>query len=84
MKLAEYKRIEDGTFWGEIPGFQGLWGNAATLDECEVELKEPLESWLSHSLWLNDDGLPVLEEISLVPRPACTGEVLKASRTTRS
>lgn len=30
MRHAQYERIEDGTFFGEIPGFEGLWANAPT------------------------------------------------------
>ncbi len=46
MKQAKYKTIEDGTYFGDIPGFQGVWGNAKTLKECQTELREVLEEWL--------------------------------------
>ena len=46
MKQAKYKTIEDGTYFGDIPGFQGVWGNAKTLEECQIELREVLEEWL--------------------------------------
>lgn len=34
---------DDGTFYGEIPGFQGVYANAATLEACRDELEEVLE-----------------------------------------
>lgn len=47
MKKAHYEIIEDeGTFWGEIEGFQGVWGKAKTLEDCRVALKEALEEWI--------------------------------------
>lgn len=46
MKKAKYKIAEDGTFFGEIPGFRGVWANCDTLDECRAELQEVLEGWI--------------------------------------
>ncbi len=37
MKRARYELIEDGTFYGSIPGFDGVWANAATLEGCREE-----------------------------------------------
>jgi hypothetical protein len=31
MRRAGYEKIEDGTYFGTIPGFQGVWGNAKTV-----------------------------------------------------
>ena len=30
MDHAVYEQIEDGTYFGSIPEFQGVWSNAAT------------------------------------------------------
>jgi predicted RNase H-like HicB family nuclease len=69
MHLAEYEVIEDdGTYFGSIPDFQGLWANGKTLEECRDELKSTLEDWLILGLWQNDTSLPVLGKLSLVPR----------------
>lgn len=46
MRRAQYERIEDGTYFGEIPGFEGLWANAPTEDECRRELRDVLEGWI--------------------------------------
>jgi len=67
MKKAHYELIEDGTFWGNIPGFQGVWGNGPTLGECREDLSGALEVWLVLGLWMNDTDLPVLGRLSIVP-----------------
>jgi predicted RNase H-like HicB family nuclease len=47
MEMAKYEIIEDDhTYWGEIPGFKGVWGRAKTLEECREELRETLEEWI--------------------------------------
>lgn len=46
LEKAHYKFLEDGTWFAEIPGFQGVWANAATVEECRHELTEVLEEWL--------------------------------------
>ncbi len=46
MKKARYEILPDGTFYGEIPGFDGVWANADTLEECRDELEEVLEEWI--------------------------------------
>jgi predicted RNase H-like HicB family nuclease len=47
MKKARYEILpDDGGFYGEIPGFQGVYANAGTLEECRDELEEALEDWI--------------------------------------
>jgi predicted RNase H-like HicB family nuclease len=46
LEKAHYKVLEDGTWFAEIPGFQGVWANANTVEECRHELMEVLEEWL--------------------------------------
>ncbi len=43
---ATYRLLEDGSYFGEIPGFDGVWANAANLETCREELTEVLEEWL--------------------------------------
>jgi len=43
---AEYKKLEDGNWFTEIPGFQGVWANGNTVEECRRELISVLEEWL--------------------------------------
>lgn len=46
LKLARYKLLKDGTYFGEIPGFKGVWANAKNLEDCRQELQEALEDWV--------------------------------------
>lgn len=57
---AEYKRLENGTWFAEIPGFKGVWANGKTVEECRKELVEVLEEWLI--LKLRDaDPIPLVK-----------------------
>jgi predicted RNase H-like HicB family nuclease len=65
MRRAKYEILEDnGSFYGEIPGFQGVWSNAATLEDCRRELQEVLEDWIVLGLRLGHD-LPIVDGLSL-------------------
>ncbi len=47
MRKAHYEILEDdGTFYGEIPGFQGVLSNATSLEECREQLEQVLEEWV--------------------------------------
>ncbi len=47
MHKARYEILpDDGTFYGEIPGFQGVYANSDTLEACRDELQEVLEDWI--------------------------------------
>jgi predicted RNase H-like HicB family nuclease len=46
MRRAVYEILSDGTFYGEIPGFQGVYANAGTLEICREQLQEVLEGWI--------------------------------------
>ena len=46
MRKAHYEIMEDGAFYGEIPGFHGVYASAPTLEACRDELQEVLEGWL--------------------------------------
>ncbi len=47
MRRAHYEILtDDGTFYGEIPGFDGIYANAAALEICREQLEEVLEEWL--------------------------------------
>lgn len=46
LKKAKYKLLKNSTFYGEIPGFAGVWANAKNLEDCRNELREVLEDWL--------------------------------------
>lgn len=46
LTKAQYKLLENGTWFAEIPGFEGIWANANTVEECRHDLQEVLEEWL--------------------------------------
>ena len=46
LQSARYKILKDGTYYGEIPGFRGVWANADNLEDCRTELREILEEWI--------------------------------------
>jgi len=39
MQHAHIEQIEDGTYYGSIPDFQGVWSNAATEEASRQELR---------------------------------------------
>ena len=59
--------VEDGTYFGDIYGFQGVWANADTLEECRQELKEVLEDWIILGIELGHE-IPVLPSMNLADR----------------
>lgn len=47
MHEAKYEIIEGGEgFYGFIPGLEGVWSNAPSLEACREELEEVLEDWI--------------------------------------
>jgi predicted RNase H-like HicB family nuclease len=47
MTKAHYEILtDDNSFYGEIPGFEGVYANAAELETCRNELREILEEWI--------------------------------------
>jgi predicted RNase H-like HicB family nuclease len=64
MHRATYEILSDGTFYGEIPGFQGVYANAETLEACREQLQEVLEGWIVLGLRLGH-SLPVVEGVGL-------------------
>jgi predicted RNase H-like HicB family nuclease len=44
---ARYEILaDDGSFYGEIPMCNGVYANAATLEDCREQLAEVLEEWI--------------------------------------
>jgi predicted RNase H-like HicB family nuclease len=46
LRDAHYEILEDCTYYGDIPGFQGVYADASTLEGCREQLQEVLEGWL--------------------------------------
>lgn len=69
LERAQYKVLDDGTWFAEIPGFQGVWANASTVEVCRQELVEVLEEWLV--LKIRDrDLIPEIEGVRIEIREA--------------
>lgn len=64
MKHAEYEILKDGTFYGTIPGFEGVFANQANLEECRNELQSVLEDWILLGLQFGDP-MPVVDGLTL-------------------
>lgn len=68
LAQAEYDKLEDGTFFGRIPSCKGVVAFAASLRECEDELRSVLEDWVLVGLKLGHT-LPVLDTLDLNGKP---------------
>ncbi|MCK4393269.1 type II toxin-antitoxin system HicB family antitoxin [Candidatus Bipolaricaulota bacterium] len=64
LEKAEYKRLDDQTWFAEIPGFQGVWANGPTVERCRKELSEVLEEWVLLKL-RDNDPIPVINGIKI-------------------
>jgi len=69
MRLAKYEILEDGQYYGEIPGFQGVWAQAENLEACREELQSALEDWLVLGIRMGHQ-LPEIAGIQLIPTEA--------------
>jgi predicted RNase H-like HicB family nuclease len=70
IEKAEYKKLDDGSWFAEIPDFLGVWDNAKTLDECRSELIEVLEEWLILKI-KDGDHVPIVKGIDInIKEPA--------------
>jgi predicted RNase H-like HicB family nuclease len=66
MRRAKYEILpDDGSYYGEIPDFQGVYANADTLEGCREELQEVLEEWILFRVSRNLP-LPIVDSIELV------------------
>ncbi len=65
MHKAHYDILEGGEgYIGKIPGLQGVWANADTLEACREELREVLEEWIILGLKVGHH-IPVIDGIEL-------------------
>ncbi len=64
MGRAEYEKLDDGTYYGEIPGLQGVYANESKLEACRAELQSALEDWILFGL-SNGFPIPPLDGIDL-------------------
>jgi len=64
LEKAEYKKLEDGTWFAEIPGFRGVWANGRNIEECRKELLTVLEEWLVLKL-RDKDPIPAVDGLKV-------------------
>ena len=65
MRRAAYEILpDDRSYYGRIPGLDGVWANAATLEACREELAEVLEEWILLGV-SRQQSLPVIDGIEL-------------------
>ena len=67
IRKARYEILDDGTYYGEIPGFPGVFANADTLEVCREQLQEVLEDWILLGLRLGHH-LPEVDGLTLEMR----------------
>jgi predicted RNase H-like HicB family nuclease len=67
LRRAEYKKLDDGSWFAEIPGFEGVWANGASVEACRSELEEVLGEWLLLKV-CDGDPLPVIDGLELAVR----------------
>jgi predicted RNase H-like HicB family nuclease len=46
LRRARYEKLEDGTFYAEVPRLRGVLATAPTLEECRDQLAEVVEEWV--------------------------------------
>jgi len=59
LKKAQYRKLDDGSWFAEIPGFPGIWANGKSVEGCRVELIDVLEEWLILKLRDRDPIPPI-------------------------
>jgi len=64
LEKAEYKKLEDGTWFAEIPGFRGVWAHGKSVEECRKELITVLEEWLVLKL-RDKDPIPAVDGLKV-------------------
>ena len=64
MHRAEYEKLEDGTYYAAVPGLQGVYADATSLEACRDELQSALEDWILFGL-ANGFAIPPIDGIDL-------------------
>ena len=65
MRRAIYQFLpNDKVYYGEIPGFEGVYATSANLEDCRQELLSVLEDWILFSVSKNIP-VPVFGNMSL-------------------
>jgi len=46
LRRARYEKLEDGTYYGEVPRLRGVLATARSLKACRKQLGEVVEEWV--------------------------------------
>jgi predicted RNase H-like HicB family nuclease len=65
MKRVSPRRLENGTWFTEIPEFEGVWGSADDLEKSVADLREALFDWLVLKIEHNDRDIPQIGDLTL-------------------
>jgi predicted RNase H-like HicB family nuclease len=65
LKRAEVKRLDDGNWFMEIPGFDGVWASGDEIGKTSDELEDVLFEWLVLKIEQKNRDIPIVAEISL-------------------
>lgn len=65
LRKAHYE-LEEGVYYGEIPGFEGIIAYGDSLELCREQLIEVLEGWLLIGI-RHGHPLPIVDSIDLNP-----------------
>ena len=64
VEKAEYKQLEDHSWFAEIPGFSGVWANAKNIEACRRDLIEVPEEWILLKT-RDHEKIPVIDNIDI-------------------
>lgn len=65
LRHAKYEILaDDGSYYGEISECNGVYANAAALEECREQLREVLEEWVLIRIHRNLQ-LPTIDGLEL-------------------
>ncbi len=63
VENARFERLENSRYFGTVPGFQGAWAEADSIENCRRELADVLEDWILLAIRRNLE-LPVLAGVA--------------------
>jgi predicted RNase H-like HicB family nuclease len=46
LRTARYEKLDNGTYYAEVPRLQGVLATAPTLERCRNQLAEVVEEWV--------------------------------------
>ena len=65
LHQARYEILpDDGSFYGHVPGLDGVWANATSLEGCRDELEQVLEEWILLRVSMNL-AIPAIGDVTL-------------------